>query len=136
MPSGTKSLPQEVLLLLAEDEPLVSLSSQDALEAGGFTVITADSGQDAIAIVESRSNDLAGLITDIRMGQGPSGWEVAMRARELKPDIAVVYATGDSAHEWSAHGVPKSVVVQKPYASAQLVTAISTLLTVADTNGA
>jgi hypothetical protein len=50
------------------------------------------------------------------------------------PEMPVVYATADSAHEWPAQGVPKSVVVQKPYASAQLVTAISALLTEADTN--
>ena len=89
-----------------------------------------------MGIVEGRFAELAGLITDFRLADGPSGWELAMRARELKPEIAIVYATGDSAHEWSAHGVPKSVVVQKPYASAQIVTAISTLLTQSDTNGA
>lgn len=123
-------------MLLAEDEPLVSLAAQDALEAGGFTVLAVDSGLAALAVVESRFAELAGLITDIRIGSGPSGWEIAVRVRELNPDIAVVYATGDSAHEWSARGVPKSVVVQKPYASAQLVTAISTLLTEIDTGHA
>ena len=125
----------EILLLLAEDEPLVLLSTQDALEGGGFTVVTAVNGTEAVALVERRIEDFAGIITDIRLGEGPSGWEVATRARELKPDIAVVYATADSAHEWSAHGVPKSVMVQKPYAAAQIITAISTLLTQADTNG-
>lgn len=106
------------------------------MEAGGFSIVTADSGSTAMSIVEARSEELAGLITDIRLGQGPSGWELATRARELNPEIAVVYATADSAHEWSAHGVPNSVVVQKPYAAAQLVTAISTLLIEADTRGA
>lgn len=124
-----------VLLLLAEDEPLVLLSTQDALEVGGFNVVAAENGTDAIALVESCIEDFAGIITDIRLGEGPSGWDVAMRARELKPEIAVVYATADSAHEWPAHGVPKSVIIQKPYAAAQVITAISTLLTQADTNG-
>ena len=126
----------EVLLLLAEDEPLVALAAQDALEIGGYTVVTAASGSEAMLLIEERFQELAGVVTDIRLGEGPSGWDVATRARELKPDIAVVYATADSAHEWSAHGVPNSVVVQKPYASAQLVTAISTLLTQADTSRA
>jgi CheY-like chemotaxis protein len=124
----------EILLLLAEDEPLVLLSTQDALEGGGFTVVAAANGTEAIALVESRIDDLAGIVTDIRLGEGPSGWDVAKRARELKADMAIVYATGDSAHEWSALGVPKSVVIQKPYAAAQIITAISTLLTQADTS--
>jgi hypothetical protein len=42
--------------------------------------------------------------------------------------------TSDSAAEWAAKGVPNSVVVQKPYAGAQLLTALSTLVTKADTN--
>ncbi len=123
-----------VLLLLAEDEPLIQLASEDALKAGGYSVITASTGAEAMALLDSRYQELSGLITDIKMGTGQDGWTVARHARELKPEMPVVYATADSAHEWPAQGVPKSVVVQKPYASAQLVTAISALLTEADTN--
>ena len=125
----------QVLLLLAEDEPLVLLSTQDALEAGGYSVVAAADGAEAIAVMDTRSGELSGLITDIRLGAGPTGWDVARHARELRPDLPVVYATGDSAHEWPIHGVPKSLVVQKPYAPAQVLTAISTLLTEANTNG-
>jgi DNA-binding response OmpR family regulator len=125
-----------LLLLLAEDESLIAMSAQDALEAGGFSVITAASGSEAMALIEDRYEELAGLVTDVRLGDGPDGWELATRARELKSDVAVVYTTGDSAHEWSAHGVPNSSVIQKPYASAQLVTAISMLLTQSDTSRA
>ncbi len=125
----------EVLLLLVEDEPLVQLSAEDALTVGGYGVISASDGAEAIALLDSRHQELSGVITDIKLGSGPSGWDVARHARELRPELPVVYATADSAHEWPVHGVPKSVVVQKPYASAQLVTAISILLTEADTNG-
>lgn len=70
------------------------------------------------------------------MGPGPDGWDVARHASELKPDIQVVYVSGDSAADWPAHGVPNSVIVPKPYAPAQLLTAVSTLMTKADTNRA
>jgi hypothetical protein len=52
----------------------------------------------------------------------------------LRADLPVVYTTADSAVDWPVKGVPNSVVVQKPYAGAQLLTAISTLMTTADTN--
>jgi CheY-like chemotaxis protein len=117
-----------ILLLLAEDEPLVQLSNQDVLQGGGYTVLAASDGTEAMAIIEDRHEELAGLVTDIRLGKGPNGWELAHRARELKPLIAVVYATGDSAGEWAANGVPSSVVLQKPFAGAQLLSAISNLL--------
>ncbi len=125
-----------VLLLLAEDEPLILLSTQDVLEAGGYEVITADSGDAAMTVLDERSADLRGLITDVRMGSGPGGWTVARHARELNPHLPIVYTSGDSAADWPIHGVPKSLVVQKPYAPARVLTAISTLLTEADTNGA
>ncbi len=63
-----------VSLLLAEDEPLILLAAQDALEAGGYQVITADSGYLAIAVLDERGAEIKGLITDVRMGSGPDGW--------------------------------------------------------------
>jgi CheY-like chemotaxis protein len=124
------------VVLLVEDEPLILINIQDALEEGGYAVITAATGQEALEALEDRAGELSGIITDIRLGSGPDGWEVARHARELKPSLAVVYATGDSAHEWTSHGVPKSLLMQKPYAAAQAVSAISTLLIEADTNSA
>lgn len=125
----------EPLVLLVEDEPLVLLVAQDALEAGGYTVLAAQLSSEALAILDARIEELSGLVTDIRLPGGADGWEIARRARELRADLPVVYTTGDSAADWPAKGVPKSVVVQKPYAGAQLLTALSTLITTADTNG-
>ena len=124
----------EPLVLLVEDEPLVLLVAQDALEAGGYTVIPCQLASEAMTLLETRVSQLSGLVTDIRLPGGPDGWEIARRARELKADLPVVYTTADSAPDWPAKGVPKSVVIQKPYAGAQLLTAVSTLMTTADTN--
>jgi CheY-like chemotaxis protein len=119
---------------LVEDEPLVLLVGQDALEAGGYKVLPVELASEALNILESRIADLSGLVTDIRLPGGPDGWEIARRARELRADLPVVYTTADSAAEWPAKGVPNSAVIQKPYAGAQLLTAISTLITAADAN--
>jgi len=124
----------EPTILLVEDEPLVLLVAQDALEAGGFTVIPSQLASEAVSLLVENSADLSGLVTDIRLPGGPDGWEIARHARELRPDLPVVYTTADSAAEWPAQGVPNSVVVQKPYAGAQLLTAISSLITKADTD--
>jgi CheY-like chemotaxis protein len=56
------------------------------------------------------------------------GWDVARRAREMEPEFPVVYMTGDSADDWASKGVPKSILLNKPFAPAQLITAISQLL--------
>ena len=125
---------QEPVILLVEDEPLVLLVAQDALEAGGYKVVPAQLASEALNVLDSRIGELSGLVTDIRLPGGSDGWEIARRARELKPDLPVVYVTADSAVDWPVKGVPNSVVVQKPYAGAQLLTAISTLMTTVDTN--
>lgn len=81
-----------------------------------------------MAVVEQNQPELSGVITDIRLGSGPDGWEVARRAREINRHIPIIYMSGDSAHEHASKGVPQSLMLQKPFAPAQLVTAISSLL--------
>ena len=124
----------EPVILLVEDEPLVLLVAQDALEAGGYTVVPVQLSSEAMGVLDSRISELSGLVTDIRLPGGRDGWEIARHARELRSDLPIVYTTADSTADWSVKGVPKSVVVQKPYAGAQLLTAISTLMTAADTD--
>jgi CheY-like chemotaxis protein len=126
----------EPVVLVVEDEPLVLLVAQDALEAGGYSVLPVQLASEAMIVLDSQIAELSGLVTDIRLPGGHDGWEIARHARELRADLPVVYTTADSAADWPVKGVPNSVVVQKPYAAAQLLTAISTLMTTADTNRA
>ena len=113
-------------ILVADDEPLVRFAMVEALQGGGYRVIEAADGSAAIQHIES-AEELRGLVTDIRM-PGADGWEVAHRARQKFPLLAIVYVTGDSAHDWSANGVPQSTVLQKPFADAEIVTALANML--------
>ena len=115
-------------ILLVEDEPLIGLSVQDALEEAGYSVSILHSGKEAISDLQSEKTKAVGLITDIRLGSTPDGWDVARAARELDKQFPVVYLSGDSAGEHGARGVPDSIMIQKPFAPAQVVTAISALL--------
>jgi CheY-like chemotaxis protein len=65
------------------------------------------------------------LVTDINLAGKADGWEAARAAREINPDFPVVYMTGVAADQWAINGVPNSVLLAKPFAPAQLVTAIS-----------
>lgn len=129
-----KSKPEQVgvehpLLLVVEDEALLHIYLEDVLEGSGYSVLlesTVDGALEAIATDISR---FVGLITDIRLGdKKKTGWDIARHARELCPTLPVVYMTGDSSHEWAAYGVPGSILLGKPFAEAQLITAISQLL--------
>lgn len=114
-------------ILVIEDEPLIRLDLIDILEHAGFVVEATVDGQTAIAAIDGHDR-LAGIVTDINLGSDVRGWVVARHARQKFPDLAVVYITGDSAAEWTTEGVPNSVVLQKPFADAQVVSAITAVL--------
>ncbi|MFP5077045.1 response regulator [Rhizobium sp. YIM 134829] len=118
------------LLLIVEDERLLHLFIEDALDGAGFAAVFSADAKTAVAELDQDVARFAGLVTDIRLGSILSGWDVARYARKLQPALPVVYITGDSAHEWSAEGVPGSLVLTKPFAEAQLVTAVAQLLNV------
>ena len=122
------------LLFLVEDEELVLITVETALQDAGYAVRAARRGEEAMALLEEGGENFSALITDVNLGD-VDGWQVARRARELRPKLPVVYVTGDSAHEWASQGVPNSVLVEKPFAPAQIVTAVSNLLNVSDIGG-
>lgn len=117
-----------VVILLVEDEAFIQDLVELALQEGGFAVAKASSGVEAMAMLEADETEFHALVSDINLGRGPTGWAVAKRARELNEHLPVVYVTGGNGHEWASQGVPNSVVVGKPFAAAQIVTAVSQLL--------
>ena len=86
------------------------------------------SAKEAVALFGEHGEDCRALITDVNLGGELTGWDVARNAREKFPTLPVVYVTGDSAHEWAAHGVPNSILVNKPFVAAQIINAVATLL--------
>ena len=67
-------------------------------------------------------------MTDINLLGKLDGWEVGRAAREIDPTMPIIYMTGTHVEEWASKGVPNSLLLAKPFAPAQIVTAISQLL--------
>ena len=67
------------------------------------------------------------LVTDVELKSKLTGWDVARHARTITPELPVIYATS-TAHDWEALGVPNSLLITKPFAPAQIVTAVAQLL--------
>ena len=116
-------------LLILDDEPMVRELLEVALEESGYKVLLARDAKDAMAILGLKPAKHRALITDVNLGDDPvTGWDVARHAREINPDLPIVYMSGASGHQWPIMGVPGSILVTKPFAPAQIVTAISHLL--------
>lgn len=117
-----------VRILVVEDELSLQEFVGEALSDGGFEAEVSSSGEDALSRFRDDRSRYRALLTDIGIGTGLNGWALARKIREIDPDFPVVYMTGGHAEEWKSQGVPNSILIEKPFVPAQLVTAISQLL--------
>ena len=127
MAIGGGCVVQGIRVLIVEDDALIQLEVEAALHDGGYSTAAESSGEAAIGRLENNS-DIRAVVTDINLSGEKTGWDVARRAREVLPEIPVIYVTSASAEEWTSQGVPNSILIQKPFAPAQIITAVSQLL--------
>ena len=116
------------VVLVIEDDPDIQFFLEEALRDGGFEPAIAGSGEEAVTLLKAFRSNYSALITDIKLLGRLDGWHVARAAREVDPAFPVVYITGAAPQEWPMWGVPDSVLLTKPFASDQLVSAISRLI--------
>ena len=86
------------------------------------------SDEEAITLLQSDKSMFRAVVTDINLLGKLDGWDVARVAREDDSAMPVIYMTGKHCDEWASKGVPNSILLAKPFAPAQLLTAISNLL--------
>jgi CheY-like chemotaxis protein len=82
----------------------------------------------ALTLFKSGMKEYRALVADVNLMGSLSGWDLARQVREREPTFPVIYMPGAAADDWASQGVPNSILLQKPFAPAQLVTAISQLL--------
>jgi len=114
--------------MVVEDEYDLQGIIEDALMEGGFETDILSSGEEALTLFRGGLKNYKALVTDVGLKGRLSGWEIAAQIREADPSFPIVYMSGAHAEEWASKGVPNSIMLQKPFAPAQLVTAVSQLL--------
>jgi DNA-binding response OmpR family regulator len=117
-----------VIILVVEDDQLVRSLVEETLSDGGFEPAIATSGEEAVVLLKRQKGKYRALATDILLQGKMDGWEIAQHAREIDPEFPVVYMSGAAAADWASKGVPNSIMLSKPFAPAQLLTAVSNLL--------
>ena len=116
------------VIMVVEDEYELQGLVEDALMEGGFDTDMLSSGEEAITLFKGGLKNYKALVTDVGLKGRLNGWEVASLVRETDPGFPVIYMSGAHADEWASKGVPNSIMLAKPFAPAQLVTAVSHLL--------
>jgi DNA-binding response OmpR family regulator len=125
---GVRALEEPLVILVIEDDEAVQGVVEDALTEGGFEPAIAASGEEAVTLLKGGLTKYRALVTDIILRGRMNGWEVAKQAREIDPAFPIIYITAAHADQRASHGVPNSILLTKPFAPAQLVTAVSQLL--------
>jgi CheY-like chemotaxis protein len=111
---------RRIRILVVEDEQQLARMAGLVLSQPGHTVVVALTGEDALEQLESEHFDL--IISDLGLGSGKNGWDLAEVVRERWPETHFVLVTGwgagidlDAAHERGVHEV-----LPKPYRIADL----------------
>ena len=104
---------EPIRILLVEDELLIAECVAEALSEQGFAVHAVSNARDALRHLAAAPIDV--LFTDINLAAGMDGAALARRARELLPELSVVYASARVAALEPQERVPGALFVRKPY---------------------
>ena len=123
VPRGTETV------LLAEDEQDVREVAREFLESGGYTVIEAHDGAEALQLAETHEGAIGLLITDMVM-PGMSGQELAGRLQQKRTGLRTLYMSGYSerAAAESAQGDSSIRLLTKPFSRSALLRSVHEIL--------
>src|ERR1700746_536376 len=104
---------ERIRVLFVEDEFFIREWIAEALSEQGVALQRAPNAADALLHIARAPIDV--LLTDINLPGGMDGTALARRAREMQPNLAVIYASARAATLRQEARVPGSVVLPKPY---------------------
>jgi DNA-binding NtrC family response regulator len=94
-------------ILIVDDEPIVRESIRDWLKDAGYKVATAETGEEALALVGKQ--DFSVIIMDVRL-PGKTGITVLKEIKEVKPGIKSIIITAYPTAEFTAEAKKLGVV--------------------------
>ena len=126
--AATRARGAETILVVEDNPSLRSLTAR-LLESGGFTVVAAASGVDALRILERRDPPIDLLLTDVVM-PGLSGPQIARGAEHLASAPRVLYMSGYTDDEVVRHGVLDASIafMNKPFTRDSLLRKVREVL--------
>jgi CheY-like chemotaxis protein len=127
MPSDERSRP---LILVADDEPFILQYIKHVLQLANYDVVTANSVEEAWAILERRQLEVELVLSDIVMPGSIDGLELAERIHQLDPDLPVLFISGAlcEVDPRTAKIAEKQLLLRKPFYPKQLVDFVCTHL--------
>ena len=109
------------VVLVVEDDPFVRGHAISSLQGFGYRVVVAADGREALRLIAGGAQPEL-LFTDIVMPGGVSGWELAAQAREMIPELKVLFTSGYPLESLASRGQvdAEARLLAKPYRLAEL----------------
>ncbi|UVJ41861.1 response regulator [Pseudomonas sp. LS1212] len=112
------------IILVVEDDAIVRMLIVDVLEELAFTVLEADGSDSALRIIEDQGQAIDLMMTDVGL-PGMDGMALATRAREIRPRLPVLFASGYAENIEVPQGMH---VIGKPFSIDQLRDKVKSIL--------
>jgi PAS domain S-box-containing protein len=123
----------ETLLVVEDEEPLRD-SIRDFMGSLGYTVLTADSGQQALVMASEHAGPIDLLVTDVVMPR-MSGRELSQTLVHLRPNLKTIFMSGYTDDNVVRHGVGEASIafLQKPFSLSTLARKVRDMIGSAET---
>jgi len=118
--------PRETVLVV-EDEEAVRFLAVESLRRGGFVVLEAGSGEEALRVSDEFDGAIHVLVTDVVM-PGMKGPELARRLRAARPSVRVLLMSGYAADVVTKDDLAEATLLSKPFSPAALNQAVRKLI--------
>ncbi len=116
-------------VLVVEDDFLIRLMLVEELQDAGYDVKEAETGDQALSMLQDLDPPLRILITDIHMPGHVSGLDLATEVRGRHPHVPVIYTTGRPDALSHLHHLDEGqVLVRKPYVPDDVLRRVHRLL--------
>jgi len=116
-------------VLIVEDEPAVLEVACDIFESLGYDVLTATDAHQAVSVLE-RTPSIDVLFSDVVMPNGMNGVELSRKAREMRPDLRILLASGYPMSALPSEGFGAGIsFISKPYRWTELAEKLRALRT-------
>jgi len=124
LPATPRDLLRPLRVLAVDDEPMMTKAVVRMLKPSGHAVSVAGSGEEALTKLAAQTFDV--VVSDMGMGAGMNGWELADAVKNRWPNVRFLLATGWGAAldpgEARSRGV--EAVLSKPYHPSDLLRAL------------
>jgi CheY-like chemotaxis protein len=114
-------------ILVVEDSFILIYDICEFLRAYGYSIKPVYCGQAAFEAID-RHEHLSALLTDIELGPGPDGVDVARYARAFSPNLPVVFMSAALNPRHEFNGILRSEFIAKPFRPEQIADALSRVI--------